>query len=134
MAQENVDAVRSAFDGWNRGDVDAWLKPCHPEVEWSSAIKRDVEGAGTVYRGEAGLRQFWDEWHALWDMEIEISDIRDLGETIVALAHIRIRGESSQIDLDFPGAYVFEFVDGLVRRSRAYLDHAEALASVGLDA
>ncbi len=133
MSQEHVEAIRSAFDGWNRGDIDAWMKPCHPEAEWASAVKRDVEGPEAVYRGEAGLRQFWEEWHALWDMEIELQDVRDLGDTVVALGHIQIRGGASGIDLDFDGAYVFEFEGGLVRRARAYLDHEEALASVGLE-
>jgi hypothetical protein len=30
MSIENVDAVRRCLDGWNRGDVDAWLESAHP--------------------------------------------------------------------------------------------------------
>jgi ketosteroid isomerase-like protein len=57
MSKENVDAVRQLIDGWNRGDVDAWLQPVHPDGEWSSAILRQVEGAEAAsYQGEPRCR------------------------------------------------------------------------------
>ena len=132
MSQQNVDAVRMCLDGWNRGDVDAWLNAVHPEIEWYSEVARKMEGAETVSRGFAGLRQFWDEWRAVWNLKIDITEIRDLGDTILALANIRARGESSEIDLESPAAYVFKFEDGLARTARAYLDPQEALEAVGL--
>jgi ketosteroid isomerase-like protein len=50
MSQKNVEVVRRAVDGWNRGDIDAWMESAHPDVEWSSAVARQVEGAQTVWR------------------------------------------------------------------------------------
>lgn len=134
MSQENVDAVRRSRDAWNRGDVDAWLESFHPEIEWFSAIAGSVEGTDTVYRGPSELRRFWDEWHAVWELTIEVSDIRDLGETVLALGRIRTRGAASGIDLESPIGYVFEFDGGLMRKIRAYLDRQQALEAVGLRA
>ena len=37
MSQENVDYVRSSLDGWNRGDVDAWLGSPHREIEFRTS-------------------------------------------------------------------------------------------------
>ena len=85
MSQENVDAVRMCLDGWNRGDVDAWLNAVHPEIEWYSEVARKMEGAETVSRGFAELRQFWDEWRAVWNLKIDVTEIRDLGDTMLAL-------------------------------------------------
>jgi ketosteroid isomerase-like protein len=118
---------------WNRGDVDAWLEFIQPEIEWSSAIARRVEGAETVWRGPGELRRFWDEWHSLWDLTIEVSESRDLGDTVVVLGRIRTHAEASGIDLEGPVAYVFEFDGGLVRKVRGYLDPSEALGAVGLE-
>ena len=132
MSQENVDTVRRSLDGWNRGDVDAWLHSAHPEVEWISEVSRRIEGSETVYRGPAELRRFWDEWHSVWDLTIDASEIRDLGETVLILGRIRTRGEASGIDLEGPVAYVIEFDGGLVWKMRAYLDPQEALEAVGL--
>ena len=110
MSSQNVEIVRGSFDGWNRGDFDAWLEGAHPEIEWSSAIVRRVEGAEAVYRGMDGMRRYWDEWHAVWEVTIEILEIRDLGDTVLALGRIRTRGEASGIDLERP-----ENLDTIVR-------------------
>jgi ketosteroid isomerase-like protein len=134
MSTENVDAVRRSVDGWNRGDVDAWVEPAHPDVEFFSEVARRMEGAETVSRGVAELRQFWDDWHAVWNLRIEFAEIRDLGDTVLALGRIRARGESSGVHLEQPVAYVFEFEGGLARRVRAYLDPQLALEAVGLSA
>jgi ketosteroid isomerase-like protein len=60
MSLENVETVRRSLDGWNRGDVDAWLESAHPEIEWLSEVVRQLEGSERVYRGPAEMRQFWD--------------------------------------------------------------------------
>jgi ketosteroid isomerase-like protein len=132
MSQENVEKVRASLDAWNRGDVDAWLGPAHPEIEWVSQIVQSIEGSATVYRGHAEMRRFWDEWQTLWDVAIEVTETFDLGDTVLALANVRAHGEASGIDLERPIAYVFEFEDGLARRARAYFDQQEALSAVGL--
>ena len=132
MSQENVESACRSLDGWNRGDIDAWLEAAHPEIEWFSAVTRRFEGPETVYRGRAEMRRFWEEWHSLWDLTIDISETRDLGDTVLALGRIRTRGESSGIDLEGPVAYVFEFDGALARTVRAYLDPRQAFAAVGL--
>jgi ketosteroid isomerase-like protein len=132
MSEDNVEAVRAMFDAWNRGDREGWLARAHPEVEWSSAVLRHVEGLETVHRGRAELRRFWDEWHALWNLEIAVAEIRDLGDTVLALARIRTKGRSSGAEVEQAIGYVFAFEDGLVRRASAYMTAAEALHAVGL--
>jgi len=132
MSQENVEAVRRSVDGWNRGDVDAWLELAHPEIEWVSEVAQRIEGSEKVYRGTDEMRRYWDEWHAVWDVAIAVEEVRDLGDTILALARIRTRGGVSGVDLEGPVAYVFEFENGLARRARAYLDPERALGAVGL--
>jgi ketosteroid isomerase-like protein len=91
-----------------------------------------VEGPETVYRGPVEMRRYWDDWHAVCDVTIEISEIRDLGDTALALGWVRMRGNASGIDLERPTAYVFEFDEGLARTVRAYLDPRQGLAAVGL--
>jgi ketosteroid isomerase-like protein len=33
MSHANLEVVRGILNAWNRGDVDAWLAPAHPEIE-----------------------------------------------------------------------------------------------------
>jgi ketosteroid isomerase-like protein len=129
---EKVEIVRRHLDAWNRADVDAWLETFHPEIEWSSAIARQVEGDETVWRGPAEMRRFWDDLHSLWNHRIEVSEIRDRGDTIVALGRIQTRGKASGVELDSPVAFVMEFDGDLIRKGRSYRDPRWALEAVGL--
>src|SRR5215213_3788021 len=119
MSQQNVEAVRRTIDAWNRCDVDVWMREYHPEIEYTSAVLEHVEGAQSLYRGHAEMRRFWDDWHSVWNLNNDISDFRDLGETVVALGVYRTRGNASGVDLEGPVAYVCEFEAGLARRVRA---------------
>jgi ketosteroid isomerase-like protein len=132
MSRENVDVVLRAFDAWNRGDVDAWLALVHVDIEWVSEIASEVEGSEAVYRGHTELRRFWDEFHSVWDLTIDVSTTRDLGDTVVTLGRIRTRGEASGIDLERPVAFVSELESSLIRTLRAYQDQSHALEAVGL--
>ena len=134
MSQESVEIVRRCLDGWNRGDFDAWLDSSHshPEIEWSSEITMRMEGSETVFRGRDGLRRYWDEWHSLWDVRIDPTEIRDLGDTILVIAQTRTQVEASGIEIEGDVAYVFEFEGSLARRVRSYLDPGKALEAVGL--
>jgi ketosteroid isomerase-like protein len=132
MSRENVERVLRFIDAWNRGDREGWLAPAHPETEWSSAILREVEGREVVYRGRAELGRFWDEWHALWNLELEVSEARDLGDTVVVLAQMRTKGKASGVEVERSIGYVIEFEDGLLRKIRAYLSPKETLEAVGL--
>ena len=133
MSEENVEIVRRLIDAWNRGDVDAWLELIHPDGEWSSAILRQVEGdEAASYRGRVELRRFWDEFHEVWALTVEPSEIRDLGETVIVIAGMHTRGSGSGVDLDREVGYVMEFEDGFVRRSRAYVSAEAALEAAGL--
>jgi ketosteroid isomerase-like protein len=73
MSRENVDVVLRAFDAWNRGDIDAWLALVHADIEWFSEIASEVHGSEAVYQGHAELRRFWDEFHSVWDLTIDVS-------------------------------------------------------------
>ena len=126
-----MESVLRSFEGWNRGDPDAWLEGAHPEIEWYSEVVRRVEGGEAVYRGTEEMRRYWDEWHSVWDMRVEVTETRDLGETVIAFAQLHSRGRVSGVDVDQPVAFVFEFEDGLARRTRVYFDPQKAVEAAG---
>jgi ketosteroid isomerase-like protein len=132
VSQENVQLARRHIDAWNRGDLDAWVELFHPNCEYISELIGRMEGSDNVFRGREGVRRFWDEWHSVWDITVEVSEIRDLGDTVLTIGRNRARGSASGVNLDVPMAYVAEVEGGLTRRLRAYHDPVEALEAVGL--
>jgi ketosteroid isomerase-like protein len=132
MSQENVEIVEGCIRAWNRGDRDGWLAPTHPEVEWSTAIERQVEGVERVHKGQADLGRFWDEWHALWNATVDVSETRDLGDSVLVFAMFRAKGEGSGVEVERSIGYLFEFEDGLIRRASSHFPPEEALKAAGL--
>jgi len=132
MSQKHVDAVRRSLAGWNSDDFDECASIAHPDIEWTSELAQRIHGPDTVYRGVAGLRSYWDEWYELWDVRLEPTEIRDLGDTVLVLAMTSARGDSSGVGFEQLMGYVYEFEDGMARRVRSYHDPDDALAAVGV--
>ena len=136
MSQENVDAVRRAIEAWNRDDVDAYLELveelAHPDLEWYAVIAQMVEGEDSVYRGPAGMRRFWEEWHEVFDFHFEDTDIREVAGKVVVLSRAVVKGRGSGVDLETPLAMVLTFEGDRLIREVSYLDHAEALKAAEL--
>jgi ketosteroid isomerase-like protein len=133
MSQENVEAFKRGLEAGNRGDVETLLEVLDAEVAWHSALHALLGGEATVYRGHDGVREmFRDLYEAFDEIQIEISEIRDLGDQLVAIGRTRARGEASGADVETPIGFVIEFRNGKAFSYRGYLDPKEALEAVGL--
>ena len=133
MSQENVEAFKRGLDAGNRGDVEALLEELDPEIEWHSALHALLGGEQTVFRGHDGVRaMIGDLYEAFGEIHIEISEIRDLGDRLVAIGRTRARGKASGAETETPLAMLAEVKNGKTISIRAYLDPDEALEAAGL--
>ena len=133
MSQENVEAFRRGLEAGNGGDVETLLEELDPEVEWHSALHALLGGEATVFRGHDGVREMLRDLNeAFGEIRIEISEIRDLGDQLVAIGRIRAVGKASGAETETPLALVTEIKNGKTISLRGYLDPAEALEAAGL--
>ena len=133
MSQENVEALKRGLEAGNRGDIDGLLDELHPEIEWHSAMHELIGGQETVFRGHAGVRRMiGDLYDTFAEVQIEMSEFRDLGDGLVAIGCTRTRGKASGAETETPLALVTEIRNGKTISIRAYLDRAEALEAAGL--
>ncbi len=133
MSQENVEAFTRGLEAGNRGDVETLLEVLDPEVAWHSALHALLGGEATVYRGHDGVREMLrDLYQAFDEIHIEISEIRDLGDGLVAIGRNRARGKGSGAETETPFALVTEIKNGKTTSVRGYLDPKEALKAAGL--
>jgi ketosteroid isomerase-like protein len=132
MSGENVEAFRRALEAFNRRDFDAGLKEIDPEVEWHAAIQ--TLGEATVYRGHEGLRDLYRGFSgAFAEIHYEFSEIRDLGDRVLAVGRMRARGTGSGVETESPWAFLVQFKNGKAISVRAFLDPKEALDAAGLE-
>ena len=129
MSQENVELTSRAFQAFNERDIDAVLAGLHDEVEAFPRLAA-VEGG---YSGHDGVRRWWAELlGAFPDFQVEVLEVRDLGDFIVAALQLRGRGSGSDTPVDATVWHVNQFRDGEVIRWRVYTNESEALKAVEL--
>jgi ketosteroid isomerase-like protein len=133
MSQENVEAFRRGLEAGNRGDVETLLEVLDPDVEWHTVVHALLTGEATVFRGHDGVRQMLgDLWDAFGEIRIETSEIRDLGDRLVAIGRVSTRGKESGAELDSPQVLLVEFRNGKAFSVRSYLNRKEGLEAAGL--
>ena len=130
MSQENVELYRRGFEAYNRGDMDTLLSLVHPDFEYVTAGL--FPGLRPVYRGHAGFRDLWRDFRETWDsLQVEIDEIRDIGDLVVARLTFRARSrEGLEVDRQF--GQIFTVKDGLGVRQHTYGTWDEALEAAGL--
>jgi ketosteroid isomerase-like protein len=133
MSRENVDAFERAIEAYNRRDIDAFLEPIDPEVELPGALQALLESEAKVYRGYEGVRQWVrDIDEALANIRLELPEIHDLGDRLVAIGRLSARGQASGAETESPFGCVVEWKNGKATRVVSFLDRKEALEAAGL--
>jgi ketosteroid isomerase-like protein len=131
VSQQNVAIVRKGIDAWNRHDAEEWLSYAAPEVAWMPAGPAAVEQ--NVYRGHeevaSGFRAVWETWE---EFRLEEAEVRDLGDSVLWLGHVKLKGSASHLQLEQEFAVLSELSDGSVTSVQSFLEWPKALAAVGL--
>jgi ketosteroid isomerase-like protein len=127
MSAQDLETIREGIAALNRGDVDGLAATLDPEVE---LIPLRAVLDGTVYRGHAGMRSWFEDISEDWTRyELELEDLRELtpGRVLVQ-ATMHLRGQSG-VALDSPAAWVCDLRGGKVSRVRFFTDSEAALAA-----
>jgi ketosteroid isomerase-like protein len=134
MSHENVQAVRRAYKAWNTDDLDAFLADADPEIEVHPSIEPALEGGETTFRGLDAARKAWDDYHGgAWERSrAHIHEIRDLGESVLVLAHMDLTARTTGLEFTQELGQLITFRGGKIVRSQDFLSHAEALDAAGL--
>jgi ketosteroid isomerase-like protein len=131
MAGEGVEVVSRLVRAFNGRDLAAMTELFAAEVEWEPGGPAAVERA--VYRGRdevaAGFAATWETWEVF---QLEESEVRDLGDSVVWLGRSRMEGGASHVEFDQAFAVHFLLEGGRVVRIRGFLSWQEALEAAGL--
>ena len=129
MSRENVEVVRRGIEAWNQRDADLWLSYAVPEVEWMPAGPATVER--TVYRGYddvvTGFATVWGTWE---EFRLQESEARDLGDSVLWLGRVMMKGGASHVELDQEFAVHVVLRNGKVTAVRSFLSWEEAVEAL----
>lgn len=131
MSQQNVETLRTGYAYFAAtGDFREDL--FHPDFVWDMSTFRGWPERQT-YAGLEGARDFMDDWRGAWeDWELEVEELLDAGENVVAVVHQRGRSKATGLPTEMDFAMVWTLRDGKQFRMRMYSSRDEALDATGL--
>ncbi len=131
MSRENVERFRQSIEIVNRThgpDVDFM----DADFEWHT--RADLPDPA-VYRGPGGAARLMAEWNAAFDdLRVDIEELIDAGDRVVAVLRLRGRLRDSGDEVEMAETHVMTIRDGKATLLREYATKQEALQAEGLEA
>jgi ketosteroid isomerase-like protein len=129
MSQENAALAYRAFGAVNRRDLDAFLELMDEDVE---TVSRIVHMEGSLH-GHDGIGRWWKNWFdAFPDYDIEVVEMRDFGDVMVAAMRGVGHGAGSEVPFEDTLWHVSRWRRGKCVWWRACYTRDEALEAAGL--
>jgi ketosteroid isomerase-like protein len=128
MSQENVEIVRSLYEGWLRGEIG--LDKLDPEI--SMMESETLPGAASAHGIEAVeryMRSFARHWEQI---RFEPQEYIDAGNQVVVVARLIGQGKKSGVEVTRTWAYVWTLRERKALHMVGYADRAQALEAVEL--
>ncbi len=129
MSQENVDRLVESIEAYNRHDLEGVLRLMDPEIEFEhrlAELQGKFVGVEALRGWLADLDEYFESAH------IDCSDIRDLGDRVLALGTVRAIGRESGVETELPYTVVATFMNGRVTHFTDFGDREKALEAAGL--
>jgi uncharacterized protein len=132
MSEENVELIRSGYEAFARGDLDAVIELLAPDVDWHPAVAA-ILGVETL-RGREAVRQFFarELFEGFDQFRADPLSFEDFGDFVLVMVRYTGRGESSGIEMNQQFATLYEIRDAQTVTMRDYDTREEALAAAGL--
>jgi ketosteroid isomerase-like protein len=132
MSQQNVEAVRTAFEAYNRGDLDTAVADFAPDCEYISTGA--LPGFRGVSRGPEGYKEFvgWlrEEFD---DARIDVDELVEAGDRVLASITLCGRGRRSGVATTWSMWQVWTLRGGKFVRGQGFTNKGEALEAAGLE-
>jgi ketosteroid isomerase-like protein len=121
---KNVQAVKSAYESFGRGDAQALLGGMADEVEFRLAEGHPYQPSGEAWRGkqellEKFLMKAGPEWES-WTVQVD--EIHPLGDTVVVEGRYYGLFKPTGRRMDLQVCHVWQLRDGVIRSFHQYLD------------
>jgi ketosteroid isomerase-like protein len=132
MSEENLETLRSIYDGWEQGHLGAGREVFDPEV----TVETFMPDAGetVALHGVGQFEEFVRDWLAQWqDYRVTGEDFLEVGAEKVLVSGRQIAtGHRSGVAVESPAFAVWTFRQGKVVKLSLHYDRQDALEAAGL--
>jgi ketosteroid isomerase-like protein len=124
---ELTDRLRTAYEGFGRGDIQAVLSVMDPDIEWDAT---DALAHTGLYQGHEGVTEYIQSLTGVWEEFIlnpeQFSESGD-GAHVMVLGNVTGRLSATGQDVEARFAHVLQLDEGQVTRLKVCLDRDAAL-------
>ena len=136
MADPNVDALKSVYAEWSRGDWSSTFPDVFaPDYEWGwSEDFSGLEGPSRDPAMDDGTTSFrLREWLTAWkDWRCVAEDYISDGDQVLVLTRYSGKAKGSGVPLDVVGAHLWTMEDSMAKRLVVYSSRERAREAAGL--
>ena len=129
MSQENVILVRSAYEAFRRGDIQAIFSILDPQIE---VYQSDQVPWGGRYRGHAEVGNFFSKLTQAIESKVDPDHFVDADDHVVAVGYTRGRVRATGHEFEVPAVHIWTIRGGKVIRFEAYIDNPKMRSALGL--
>jgi hypothetical protein len=130
VSEENLAAVRRFNAAFNDRDVERMAAETADECQFFP-LRAQLEDK--VYVGRDGLEEMLADFDQDWGyVRVEIDELLDREDVVVALCRLQARGLASRVDLEVPIGFVCRFAGERLVYMRAYSEQTDALREAGV--
>jgi ketosteroid isomerase-like protein len=131
MSQANVEAVRRAFEVFNRDGAEAVTGFFDPEIEWHDFAEQPD---ATAHHGREGFLEAVEQFAGGFEhFRVVIEEIFDHGDQVIICSRAVGRGRGSGATVEERRAGVWTLRNGSIVRVEWFRTQREALKAVGLE-
>jgi len=114
--------VRGIYDAYRRGDVDAVLKACAPDIDWITS-KETLPWSDGQYRGREGVAKYFADFSQYIDgLRLEVDELIDGDDRVVAVGDLFATARASGRDYRARFAQIWTVRDGRAVRLEGIID------------
>ena len=121
--------MRSSYEDFNRGDLEAWLGWFSPDATWQAA-REDPDAA--LHSGIDEIRRYVEGWiEAYEDLRCEPRESSRASAGYLIWVRVTGTGRTSGIPLDMEQAQVMTVRDGRIVGTHEYFDRSRGFGGGG---
>ena len=130
MSEANVGTVRTVYEAMSQGDLDTAFEAAEPDLE---LIPPGQSPSSEPVRGVEGMVAWLtDQRETVGELSLEVEDLIDGEEDVVALLLLRIRPRDSEANLELRIAHLWTLHDGKLVRCEVFPEREKALEAAEL--
>jgi ketosteroid isomerase-like protein len=131
MSEENVELIRTAYDAFERGDLEAVSQLHATTIEWQTSVE-DPDAA--THRGRVAVRRYIEGYMETFPgLRANLEEcVEAPNDRVLATVRYTGRARASGMDMDWRQWLVYTIKEGLIVRAAEYFDRDQALQAAVL--